>query len=240
MLPSQRAFLQLENSHGGEISTQPPVPLPLSTGKDWHQKGSGLQRWAVFAPCDPQTATFPSLLSFFTGFTWKRDAASPSHPGRHKTVVLTCRKKSEGTRGTEGGAVTFDTGEKRAELSGAAEVREADVTPEKSTIVKGTGRAGKGTRSRGLSPAYRGTALALRSQGLVQRCPLLSQTYLLPLCCLEGKAKSPPCLQRHQTPLGFNRGSWVRALSALGSALSSPHWEDPCPELPLPWLQQAI
>lgn len=143
MLPSQRAFLQLENSHGGEVSTQPLVPLPLSMGKDWHQKGSGLQRWAVFAPCDPQTATSPSLLYSFMGFTWKRDAASPSHPSRHKRVVLTCREKSEGTRGTERGVVTFDTGEKRAELSGAAEVREADVTPEKSTIVKGTGRAGQ-------------------------------------------------------------------------------------------------
>lgn len=39
--------------------------------------------------------------------------------------------------------VTFDKGEKPAELSGTVEVREADVTPEKSTIVKGTGRAGK-------------------------------------------------------------------------------------------------
>lgn len=139
MLLSQRAFLQLENSHG-EVSTQAFDPLPLSMGKEWHQKGSGLQRQGCVCTCDPQTATFPSLLNSFMGFTWKRDAASPSHPGRHKTAVLTCRKESEGTRGTEGGAVTSDTGEKRAELSGAAQVREADVTPEKSTIVKGTGR----------------------------------------------------------------------------------------------------
>lgn len=94
----------------------------------------------MFLPCDPQTAAFPSLLNSFVGFGWWRDAASPSRPGRHKTVVLTCRKcgeKSEGKRGTEQGKVTFGTGEKQIKLSDAVEVREADVTPEKSTIVKG-------------------------------------------------------------------------------------------------------
>lgn len=143
----------------------------------------------------------------------------------------------------------FDTGEKQIKLSDAAEVREADVTPEKSTIVKGreravsvalAGQGGQRCAVQRVTPAYRGTALALRSRGTAQRCPLS----IKPICCLSAawsvKPGVPFCLQRHQTPLGFSKGSCFRALSALGSGLSSPQREDPCHKLPLPWLQQAI
>lgn len=131
--------------------------------------------------CDPQTTTFTSLLNSFMGFTWKRDAASPSHPGRHKTAVLTCRKKSEGTRGTGGGAVTLDKGEKGAGLSSTAEVREADITPEKSTIVKGTGRAGKARGPEGYPLPTEGWLWLYTSRAWCRAVP----SSVKHICCLS-------------------------------------------------------
>lgn len=97
----------------------------------------------------------------------------------------------------------FDTGEKQIKLSDAAEVREADVTPEKSTIVKGRERAvsaalaGQGGQrhavQRVIPCLWRdGAGFTLPGHG-TEMSPF-NRTYLPPLCCLECKAKSPPCL----------------------------------------------
>lgn len=166
----------------------PLLPYPSPWEKTGTSKDLDCRDGLCLHPVTPQTATFPSLLNSFMGFTWKRDAAGPSHPGRHKAAVLTCRKKSEGTRGTEGGLVTLDRGEKRAELCGPVEVREADITPEKSTIVKGTGRAGKARGPEGYPLPTEGWLWLYAPRACCRGVP----SSVKPICCLSAAWRVKP------------------------------------------------
>lgn len=104
----------------------------------------------------------------------------------------------------------FDTGEKQIKLSDAAEVREADVTPEKSTIVKGreralsvalAGQGGQRCAVQRVIPCLRRDSSGFTLPGHSAEMSPLNQTYLLPLCCLECKARSP--LLSTETPNSF-------------------------------------
>lgn len=104
----------------------------------------------------------------------------------------------------------FDTGEKQIKLSDAAEVREADVTPEKSTIVKGreravsvalAGQGGQRCTVQRVIPCLRRDSSGFTLPGHSAEMSPLNQTYLLPLCCLECKARSP--LLSTETPNSF-------------------------------------
>lgn len=150
------------------------------------------------------------------GFTWKRGAASPSHPGRHKAAVLTCRKKSEGTRGTEGGAVTLDKGEKRAELCGPVEVREADMTPEKSTIVKGTGRAGKARGPEGYPLPTEGWLWLYAPRACCRGVP----SSVKPICCLSAAWRVKP-----RVPLVYRDTKLLQALIGAAGLGLYRHWD---------------
>lgn len=70
----------------------------------------------------------------------------------------------EKVRGRGGQNITFDTGEKQIKLSDGVEVREADVTPEKSTIVKGQKHAASAVLA-GRAKAHSPEGHALPTEG---------------------------------------------------------------------------
>lgn len=182
MLPSQRRTVTEERP--------PPNPLPPYPSP-WEKTGTSKDLDCRDGLClHPVTPKPPPFLpsSIPSWFHLEARCCQSLPPCRHKAAVLTCRKKSEGTRGTEGGAVTLDKREKRAELCGPVEVREADITPEKSTIVKGTGRAGKARGPEGYPLPTEGWLWLYAPRACCRGVP----SSVKPICCLSAAWRVKP------------------------------------------------